>query len=421
MFKKGTFANNFLVLFSGNTISQIVPILFIPILGRLFQEEEMAVRGNFFALAGMIAIVAAGRYEMAIVLPAEKKKAMNLFSISCWLTVLVSILSLLVYFFRDNLDNLYKEGDSPEYLISNYLFLVAITVPLYSFSNILKQWLIREKKYRALTTSGIALTTFGNLFAMLFGYAEYGILGLLAGYLIGWLVSLVMMYISSRNTLDFSLVNSSERKGLLREYKDFPLINAPHAFVDILFTQFILYAIITREFGLQNLGWFFIMATLLLGSMKAIGGAVGQLYYKEASDLYSSNQDVSKVLFRSIKLVAIFAIPASLFVLFFGPHLFAWFVGEDYRESGVFAQIMIIPFFINFLTSPISATPIIYRKQSWAFVFSLIGYISGIGAIIIGNYLDYDFYHTLILYGITQTVYYLWLLFWYIKLTRHRV
>lgn len=415
MFKKGTFANNFLVLFSGNTISQIIPILFAPFIARLFLEEEIAIRANFLALAAMISIAAGGRYEMAIVLPADKKKAMNLFAIASWITVAVSVLSILFYVFRDQMDSFYKEGK-----LSEYLILLVIAVPLYSFTNIFKQWLIREKKYRSLTSAGIALSTFNNLFWMLFGYAGYGVLGLLLGTLIGLLISLVMMYISSRSTLDFALLNKSEQKGLLKEYKDFPIINAPHAFVDILFTQFILYAIITREFGLNELAFFTWTSTLLIASMKAIGGAVGQLYYREASNLYANNENVSVALFRSIKIVSVFAIPACLVILFFGPQIFGWYLGGNYARSGEYAQIMIAPIFVNFIVSPISATPIIYRKQGWAFVFSLIGYSIGIGAIVVGNYLEYDFYHTLILYAATQTCYYVWLLLWYVKLTRHR-
>jgi hypothetical protein len=79
---------------------------------------------------------------------------------------------------------------------------------------------------------------------------------------------------------------------------------------------------------------------------------------------------------------------------------------------------MIIPIFINFIVSPISPTPIIYRRQGWAFIFSLIGYSLSIAAILLGNYLNYDFYHTLVLYAAAQTLYYLWLFAWYIKLTR---
>lgn len=421
MIKKGSFSGNFLILLSGNTVAQVVPFFFIPIITRLFLEEEIAVRANFLALAGMISIVAGGRYETAIVLPSDKGKAMNLFAIASKITLVISALCLVFYFFPGVVDAFYGDTENSVYRTSDYLILLVLAVPLYSFYNIYRQWLIREKKYRSLTSSGIALAAFGNLFAVAFGYMSYGITGLIWSMLIGLLVSIVLMVIASQSTMNFSLLNRKEQGALVREYKDFPLINAPHAFTDALFTQFILFAIITREFGLGNLAYFVSMSTVLMASMKAVGGAVGQLYYKEASDLHASGKDVFPMLVRSVTMVLIFAVPACLVVLFFGPQLFSWYLGANYVKSGELAQIMIIPIFINFVVSPISSTPIIYRRQGWAFVFSLSGYLLGIGAILAGNYQGLDFYETITLYAILQGIYYLWLLGWYIKLTRSRI
>ncbi|MBK9590705.1 MAG: hypothetical protein IPO32_04080 [Crocinitomicaceae bacterium] len=98
MIKKGSYSSNFLVLFSGGAIGQLVPLLFAPVILRLFEAEEMAVMDNFIALAGMIAIIAAGRYERAIVLPAEKSKAMNLVGIALRIILIVTVLSVFFIF-----------------------------------------------------------------------------------------------------------------------------------------------------------------------------------------------------------------------------------------------------------------------------------------------------------------------------------
>jgi O-antigen/teichoic acid export membrane protein len=413
MIKKGSFSADFLVLFSGKTVEQLVPFLFAPVITRLFTETDVAVRANFLALVGMISIAAAGRYDRAIVLPAEKRKAMNLFMLGTWLTLIVSVLSLVICFFPAQVDAFYQEG-----VLSEYLILVSLAVALTGFNNIFTEWLVREKKYRAVTTSGIARSTFSNLFTITFGYYMWGVSGMIFGWIIGMLVPLVMMYISSRNSLDFKLTDYKGMKETAKEFRDFPLITGPHAFVDQLFSQFILFAIITREFGLVELGYFFMMWTLLQASMRAVGGAVGQLYFKEASDRHAQGLDVTHAFFRSVKIVAFFAIPACIVVLFFGPDLFGWYLGGKFTRSGIYAQVMIIPLFINFIISPVSPTPTIYRRQGWAFVFSLVGYALSILALLIGNYLGYDFYHTLMLYGGVQTLYYLWLFGWYIKLTR---
>jgi O-antigen/teichoic acid export membrane protein len=415
MQKQRTFSKNFLILFSGNGVGQILPLLFAPIIGRLFLEEEMGTLANFIGLAGMISIIAGGRYEMAIVLPSDKSRAMNLFALATRIAVVVTILSGLFYFFREPIGRFYKDDS-----IADLMLLLIVAIPLYGFTNFFTQWLNRESKYKSLTYSGIARSAFISVFTILFGYASMGAMGLALGTLVGLLVALVLMIISANASLDFSLVSRKGMTDVAKEYKDFPMINSAHAFVDLLFGQFILYAIITREFGAIELGLFYMMARYLLASMKAIGGSVGQLYYKEASDSYSSGSDVSVVFRKSVKLVLYFAVPVLLVILFFGPEIFGWYLGDRYEKSGVLAQIMIIPYFINFVVSPVSATPIIYRKQGLAFVFSLLSYVFGILAIVFGNYYKLDFYETIKIYAAVQTVYYLWLFIWYYSLTRSK-
>ena len=415
MIKKGSFASNFLVLFSGNGLSQIIPLLFYPLITRLFSAEELAVRSNFIALASMIAIAAAGRYEMAIVLPNEKRKAMNLLSLSTRLILIVSILAIVFYFFRENIDAFYSKGE-----IGDYLIYLAPAVLLYAFTNLLTQWLNREKKYNALTSSGVARSAFVNLMIVMFGYLSYGVFGLVIGTIIGLLVALVIMTIAAKDSFEPNLISAQGRKEVAKEFKDFPIINAPHAFVDLFFSQFILFAFITREFGLKELGLYAMMVGIVLASMKAVGGAVGQLYFKEASELHGQNKNVAPVFFRSIKLIAIFAIPISLVIYFFGPDLFAIFLSEKFRDSGVYAQIMILAFCINFIVSPVSATPIIYRKQSIAFVFSIFGYGSGVAAIMIGSYLKLNFEETLKIFALTQCIYYVSLFIWYYSLIKKK-
>lgn len=413
MTQNKSFSKNFLILFSGNGIGQLLPILFAPILGRLFTEEDIAVQTNFLAIVGLISIISGGRYEKAFVLPADKSKAMNLFGLASRITIVLSVLSLGFYFFRNELDALYDDGKMADYMI-----FVFVAVPIYGFTNILNDWLVKAGLYKSITTSGIARSAFVSLFSVLFGYLSFGASGLIFGALIGMFVAVIMMFISARDSLDFSLISKSGMRDVAGEYKDFPLINSAHAFTDILFGQFILYLVMTREYGLAEFGLFAMMTKYLGASMKSVGNSVGQLYYKEASDLHAAGKIVQPVFFRSVKLVLLFAVPLLILILLAGPVLFEWYLGPRFYESGVIAQIMIFPMFINFVVSPVSGTPLIYRKQGMAFAFSLVAYIAGIGVIMWGSIAGLEFYNTLKLYAAVQALYYIWLFIWYYSLTR---
>ena len=214
---KDGFTKNFIILFSGNSLGQIIPFLFASLLGRLFDANEMAVYANFLALVSLISIVGSARYEKALVLPAEKEKAMNLLSLSLRILIVVTLISFFLYFFRSSVDTFYEKVK-----MSHVMIFVVIAIPLFTLNNLFTDWLVRVGKFKAITISGIARSVFVNLFGIFFGYFSYGAEGLIYGALIGYAVSFVLMLISSLNDFDFSLVSPQGRKSVAKEYKDFP-------------------------------------------------------------------------------------------------------------------------------------------------------------------------------------------------------
>ncbi len=69
-----SFTQNFLILFTGNSIGQAIPFILAPFISRLYKPEEIAVQENFLAMASLIAIVAAARFDLAILIPLTKRK-----------------------------------------------------------------------------------------------------------------------------------------------------------------------------------------------------------------------------------------------------------------------------------------------------------------------------------------------------------
>ena len=71
---------------SGNTIAQIIGILGIPILTRLFSPEDFAIQALFLQLSGFLAGILAYRFDYLIVIPKYNFHA-NLLGCSYFLLV----------------------------------------------------------------------------------------------------------------------------------------------------------------------------------------------------------------------------------------------------------------------------------------------------------------------------------------------
>ncbi len=78
MFKKllkNEYLKNISTVATGTFLSQLVLILFIPILSRIYTPNEFGLYSLFIAFSSSIAIISTFTYERAIVLPKEKTES----------------------------------------------------------------------------------------------------------------------------------------------------------------------------------------------------------------------------------------------------------------------------------------------------------------------------------------------------------
>jgi len=111
-------------------------------------------------------------------------------------------------------------------------------------------------------------------------------------------------------------------------------------------------------------------------------------------------------------------IPMVLIIFIIGPQLFGWYLGEDWLKAGVFARVMIIPIAIGLITSPISSTPLIYKKQTISFIINFIGMLVAASTFYAVSITTQSVYYALISLALVQSFLYLILLAWYFKLSK---
>jgi O-antigen/teichoic acid export membrane protein len=408
-----SYFKNFVLLFTGNSVSQVIPFLLAPIIGRIFTPEDLAVQENFIAIASMLAIVAAGRYEIAFVLPKNQARANNLFALTLIILACISILSFVLIFFSEEISLWYKDKE-----LGRYIIFIAPTVLLLGLNNILIQWMIRLGKYSWVSAGRITQSIIQYGGYALLGYFGWGVYGLIVALLIGNLSPALLLIFPSLKNFTGRDVSTKEISSVAHEYKDFPIINSIHAFTDLFATQFLLYWLITRNYGPAALGLFAIMTRYLRGPMTLIGSAVGQLFYREASTAKNNGQSIIPIFNKSALIAAAAAVPAMAIVFFFGPDIFALYLGEKWRMAGEYAQIMAPALLFTSIVSPVSATPLIFQKQKLSFLLSTIAYAVFLGTMFYTSGLKYSLSATLYWYSGLVSVFYIGLFFWYRSMIR---
>ncbi len=401
---------NFLTLLSGNTISQLIPFLVAPIISRIYSPGEVATFSNFAAIVSVLGIVASGRLELAIPIVEKKRKAQDLVFSGLIFTVIITLLSILIPVFASKVGKFYND----EYL-EEFLWLIPIAVMIYGLLLIANNWILRMKNFKILAFGKIIQSITNNGLTVGFGFLKVGAWGMIVGWVASQFVNVVILgsKISRKVVRRKSDFKVSLLKDTVVEFKDFPLINSAHAFMDIFVTQFLLFWIITVSFGKWELGIYAMMFRYIRGPIGLITSSLSQLFYVETGNAMNNKQSIKHIFNRTIKITLLFAVAFSVVVLFFGQKLFAWYLGSEWTSVGLYAQCTLPILFFTFIISPVSGLTILFRKQFIGFLFSLGNYISSILGFVVSIYLEWTFQEALLLYSVICSVYYIIVLLWY--------
>jgi O-antigen/teichoic acid export membrane protein len=411
--QQARFSRNFIMMFSGNTISQVIPFISAPFLAYFFTVEEFGDFSNFIALVSTIGIIATGRLEMAITQPKDDLEAQKVVFTGLCISIILSLLCFCLFFFKIEIENFYKSK-----FLSEHIWLVPISVFSFGLLGLFSNITLRTKQFKTLSIGKITQSILNSSISILLGYLFFGVYGLILGWILSQYTHIIYLFLKSRKLFLIEIFQFSEIKLILKKYKDFPLINSLHAFTDIFATQFLLFWMIVFYFGKIELGLFAMMFKYVKAPIVLVTSSVSQLFFVEATNFKNNQQDIYPLLLKTIKTTSLFAFPFVFIIWFFAPLIFKWYLGPNWEQAGNYAVYLLPLFFMTFFTSPISGIPIIFNKQKTAFVFSFFGYSLSILSIYFSHLFHFDFSLSLIFYGLSFTLYYLSLFIWYIKLVR---
>ena len=414
-----SYIRNIATVFSGNIIAQAIPLILGPIITRLFTPEEVAVYGAYITIGSMFAVIACLRFELAIMLPKTNEEALEIVRRNVRLAFTVALISVLLsILFKDQMIE-YTENKEVVYFLWAVPLMVFFTGVYQSFYN----YTTRIKSYKKVTSSRVVQSTGVNGFAIVLNYLKTGPFGLVSGHVLGLFASTAILF-----KKEYIVGKVASLKELFKNYRDFPLVNGPHAFTDILFQRFGIMYLLIDFYGLEIYGFYELSNRYLKGPLRLITSSVAQVFFQQTAEEKSNDQSSMKTLIKTSFISLGIGVPMLVVLLFFGEDLFALVFGESWAMAGVVASIMVWSLFTNFLSSPISTIPILFNKQKQAFVFGLLGQL--IPLVISYGYMkglflsDFDFYdgdsklNTLLIFSVSSSVYYLLMWLWYLKIAR---
>ncbi|MDE1485013.1 oligosaccharide flippase family protein [Xenorhabdus bovienii] len=378
---KNIFYYNVLSLTGGTLLAQLIAIISMPFITRLYTPNDFGILANFIAIISMISIIANFRYELAIVLPRYDNQAKVVLFTALYLTLIISALSIIIIIFI-------PEKLSEKTNIKEYLYLIPLSILFIGTYQAFNYWAIRKKNFLL-----IAKTKFSQVFTMLIAHLslyKLGSSGLIIGQLLNQIMGSYKLYTYTKRNNKFKIPSLKRVKWVLYKYRNLPKFNLIGSLLDNASARSPI-LLLTIYFSPSHAGLYAIADRILTLPIQLIGRSLSSVYYAEAPKAYREKK-LGNLTFRIYEKTVALAFPITILIMLSSPSIFSIVFGPRWEMAGYYASILSMLMYITFIASPIgSAYTILEKQNSWAF-FQLLIFIVSILAIYAGIYLKNSIY-----------------------------
>ena len=336
-------------------IAQLIPIIFSPIIARLYDENAIAEITGLISFSSILLVFSSLKLENAIVLEKDNEKAKQIVVLVVLLTLIYTLVSFFgISTFKNEITKVFK--------INKVINYVPIYILSYSLLNILNFWFVRVKKFKLKAYSKLIESISYILFLIsLYYIIGYNHFGLALGKIFGVSVALIILY--KYSALKLKKTQFKTFKSILIKYRDFPLHNAPSNFVNVIGLQLIV-LFIGIYFSKENFGYFGLANMIILLPISFISQSVGSVFFQKISENFISKnyKQLKKTFYQTLTLLALIGFSAFLVIYFGSEYIFTTVYGENWLISGKIAKILSIVFLFQMTISPLGVLLIAINK-----------------------------------------------------------
>ncbi len=376
-----SFINNVSKLVSGSLLAQVLGIMLYPVIARIYSPADFGVFQLFLSISTIITIFTCFSYELSIMLPENDEDSANIVVLCIILLTFASIIIGSIFvFIPEQIGSLLNAHQ-----LSDYLIFVPLVVFLNALFFVLNFWTSRRVRYGAVATARVVNSLSSRLTQIGIGIARTSPIGLISGYLFGYLLADLLMLIKMRS--DIYLFNNISLKNIRRlaiRYKRFPIFSMWSQLTNRIALQLTPFMLV-YFFSSTVVGYYSMANQLLVLPLTLIGGATSQVFFQKASEVKNITGDLKNMLtFVHRRLISIGVFPMMVFIII-GEDMFSFFLGSSWYTAGIYAKIMAPWIFLRFIYAPVSSVFNILEKQNVALCFNFVFVISIFAVLYIGG------------------------------------
>jgi len=399
---KSTYKRNLISLITGTSLAQAIPIGISPILTRIYTPDDFGLAALYLSCVSVLAIIATGRYELAITLPASDKEAANVVSFTIKLCAVISLLLYLpIVLFGDQIAHLLGNAS-----IRPWLHLLPVSVSVSCFYQILRYWRNRLAQYKAMSADCVQQSVLSSAFNLSLGSSHLPgaiILGPAVGQTIS--TALIGRKVWNQDHNLFQATTIDSESAMASRYSQLPTFVAPAQLVGMVGTQMPTF-ILSNLFSLNLLGSFSLAYKIINLPSALIANAIGDVYRQQAAIAYNERGEFRYIFLKTLQQTVLLSFFPFFIIYIVSPQLFTFVFGPDWRIAGEFARILTVAAFFQFISTPLDKGALIVGANRYIFYWHMIRFLSFVSLVPLVRYYDLSVNSFLLILVLTNTILY---------------
>ena len=135
----------------------------------------------------------------------------------------------------------------------------------------------------------------------------------------------------------------------------------------------------------KQLGYFVFVQTIVRAPFNLIGESISKVFFQKAASIKDNIAELSKWVENVFYFLTSFFMLPALVVSIIGNDIFNLFFGSNWKEAGIYAQILIFSVLVEFVTAPLGGLFNVLEKQKEALRFNIFMMSIRFVALVIGG------------------------------------
>ena len=330
----------FFILLTGAGAAQIITISLLPVLGRLYDPAAFGQAAAVMAAVSIASVLVHGRYHMAISVADtdEDAEALRGLSISLVLLLGLPVTALAIALSGGQADGL-----------GFFLALGCATVMtvLTSLMDIAAYWRSRKGRFGASARNGLIRS--GATGAAQLSLAPAGGFGLLAGTVIGAIITTVALSIELAREGRPRLPNARRMLKMADRHRSFPLFGVPQGWLAAMSWN-AMPLLLARFAGIVEAGQYWVAYRVLVAPVALFNAAYRQSALGELA--HGDLVPARRLAMRHTAMIGAAGLLPTLVIHLFGSPIFAFTMGPNWHVAGNIAAWMSLGILADFLKVP---------------------------------------------------------------------